>query len=82
MIDVYKVKERSTNISGFDVAKILLVQFWLPFCDHLNTLDWFLLSFVLIKAVTTKLHIQIPPDRLRGSHITQYCCGYFKSQYR
>ena len=27
------------------------------------------------------VHIQIPPDRLRGSHITQYHCGYCMSQY-
>ena len=28
------------------------------------------------------LHIQIPPDRLCGSHITQYRYGYYKSEYR
>ena len=27
------------------------------------------------------LHIQIPPHRLRGSHITQYRWGYCKSKY-
>ena len=28
------------------------------------------------------IHIQIPPDWLRGSHITQYHCGYCESEYR
>ena len=28
------------------------------------------------------LHIQIPPDRLCGAHITQYHCGYCKLNYR
>ena len=31
--------------------------------------------------LSNNLHIQIPPDQLRGSHITRYRCGYCKSQY-
>ena len=30
---------------------------------------------------TEYIHIQIPPDPLRGSRITQYPCGYCKSRY-
>ena len=29
-------------------------------------------------ALTDIVHIQIPPDRLHGSHNTQYRCGYYQ----
>ena len=39
------------------------------------------LKKIIFKFTEIYMHIQIPPDPLHGSQITQYSCGYCKSQY-
>ena len=50
------------------------------YCKDFQKAGWPTLHVWLF--VSFKIHIQIPPGRLRGSHITEYRWGYYKSEYR
>ena len=46
-----------------------------------NTSGWALGDENVISIRSFNIHIQIPPDRLHRSHITQYRCGYYRLQH-